>query len=138
MTPTHGLTRCLRWPGHIAAVTSGLNVHRRSSDHLNVVAHRHRDTSPFRSQPSRHDDGHWFTLPTFGVSKFVGQDAILDYIQDVLSQETAIQIRLALHRLGGVGKTQIALKWGIGTVVSILEILYFGFAQRTSISSKNA
>ena len=80
------------------------------SDHSTIVVDRHRSASPFGSPNARRDDGPWFTQPNIGTSKFLGRDAILESIQEILKLENSTQVRVALHGLGGVGKTQIALR----------------------------
>jgi hypothetical protein len=92
------------------SATSELERSPHSSDHLNVVVDRHRSASPFGFPETRRDDGPWFTQPNFGTSKFLGRESILESIQQCLKHENTNQIRVALHGLGGVGKTQIALK----------------------------
>ena len=69
-----------------------------------------RSPSPLGLREVRRDGGPRSTRPNFGTSKFVGRDAIIESIQELLKQENTNQIRVALHGLGGVGKTQIALK----------------------------
>jgi hypothetical protein len=80
------------------------------SDHSTIVVDRHRSASPFGSPNARRDDGPWFTQPNIGTSKFLGRGAILESIQEILKFENSSQVRVALHGLGGVGKTQIALR----------------------------
>jgi tetratricopeptide (TPR) repeat protein len=76
---------------------------RRAFPRLSSYSRVPRD-SEANSQPFYKLPNHIYT------SKFTGRQSILDLVQGLLGMEHGGQTRIALYGLGGVGKTQIALK----------------------------
>ncbi|RDW57313.1 hypothetical protein BP5796_12763 [Coleophoma crateriformis] len=83
---------------------------RRTSDYFGVELDLHRSSSPFGYRGQKRDTGPWFVLPNIEIPGFVGRESLFETIQAALIHETPSQTRIALHGLGGVGKTQLALK----------------------------
>ncbi|RDW63381.1 hypothetical protein BP6252_10926 [Coleophoma cylindrospora] len=83
---------------------------RRTSDYFGVELDLHRSSSPFGYRGQKQDTGPWFVLPNIGIPGFVGREQLFETIQAALIHENPSQTRIALHGLGGVGKTQLALK----------------------------
>ena len=63
------------------------------------------------SRDSKADPKTFYQLPNhIATSKFTGRQATLDLVQGLLGLDVEEQTRIALYGLGGVGKTQVALK----------------------------
>ncbi len=86
-----------------------LDTSRRSS-YFKVLDNMQRSSIPFVLQEQVQASGPWFIRPNVGISKFTGREALLEVIQRDLTHVGSNQNRVAIHGLGGVGKTQIALK----------------------------